>query len=80
MTYAEELKTKGREEGRKEARVAEKQDVLIRQLSRKFGLTDAERELIEATDDTAALDAAIDEFAVAEVKESVLSKLPTPER
>jgi hypothetical protein len=75
MTYAEELMTRGREEGR----VTEKQDVLIRLLTRKFGLTDAERQLIEATDDTAALDAALDELVVAETKEAVLEKLrPMP--
>ena len=67
MTYAEEL--------RAEVRVEDRQDVLIRQLTRKFGLADAERQLIEATDDTAALDAALDELVVAETKEAVLGKL-----
>jgi predicted transposase YdaD len=71
MTYAEELMTRGREEGR----VTDKQDVLIRLLTRKFGITDAERQLIEATDDTAALDAALDELVVADTKEAVLEKL-----
>jgi hypothetical protein len=67
MTYAEEL--------RAEVRVEDRQDVLIRQLSRKFGITDPERQLIEATDDTAALDAALDELVVAETKEAVLENL-----
>ncbi|MGM0675574.1 MAG: hypothetical protein ACQETQ_12845 [Spirochaetota bacterium] len=71
MTYAEELKTKGREEGR----VTEKQDVLIRLLSRKFGLTDAERQRIRGVEDTERLDAALDELVVAETKEAVLEKL-----
>jgi hypothetical protein len=44
-------------------------------LTRKFGLADPERQLIEATDDTAALDAALDELVVAETKEAVLEKL-----
>jgi hypothetical protein len=66
MTYAEEL--------RAEVRVEDRQDVLIRQLSRKFGITDPEHQLIEATDDTAALDAALDELVVAETKEAVLEK------
>ena len=71
MTYAEEL--------RAEVRVEDRQDVLIRQLTRKFGLADAERQLIEATDDTAALDAALDELVVAETKEAVLENLrPMP--
>ncbi len=71
MTYAEELKTKGREEGR----VADKQDVLIRLLSRKFGLTDAERQRIRGVEDTERLDAALDELVVAETKKAVLEQL-----
>ena len=71
MTYAEELMTRGREEGR----VTDKQDVLIRQLTLKFGLTDAERQRIRGADDTVALDAALDELVVAERKEAVLGKL-----
>ena len=67
MTYAEEL--------RAETRVIEKQDVLIRLLTRKFGLADAERQRIRGVDDTAALDAALDELVVAETKEAVLGKL-----
>jgi hypothetical protein len=51
MTYGEMLKTKGREEGR----VIDKQDVLIRQLSRKFSLSDAERESIRGTPSGRAL-------------------------
>jgi hypothetical protein len=54
MTYAEELMTRGRREGRqerlREGRVTDKQDVLIRQLTRKFGLTDAERQRIRGVD------------------------------
>jgi hypothetical protein len=75
MTYAEELMTRGREEGRQEGRVTDKQDVLIRLLTRKFGLTDAERQRIRGVEDTAALDAALDELVVAETKEAVLEKL-----
>jgi hypothetical protein len=71
MTYAEKLETKGREEGR----VSDKQDVLIRLLSRKFDVTDAERETIRGMEDPDRLDAALDEFAVAETKETVLEKL-----
>lgn len=45
MIYAAQLKNKGREEGRNEGwirgRFTEKQEVLIRLLSRKFGVTEA---------------------------------------
>ena len=68
MTYAEELKTEGRREGR----VTDKQDVLIRQLSRKFDVSDAEREMIRGVEDPDRLDAALDELVVAEMKEAVL--------
>ena len=71
MTYAEKLETKGREEGR----VTDKQDVLIRQLSRKFDVSDAEREMIRGVEDPDRLDAALDELVVAEMKEAVLEKL-----
>jgi hypothetical protein len=71
MTYGEMLKTKGREEGR----VIDKQDVLIRLLSRKFSLSDAERESIRGVEDPDRLDAALDELVVAETKQAVLEKL-----
>ena len=75
MTYGEMLETKGREEGREQGRVIEKQAVLIRQLSRKFGVSEAERESIRGVGDPDRLDAALDEFVVAETKEAVLEKL-----
>ncbi|MFP3959865.1 MAG: Rpn family recombination-promoting nuclease/putative transposase [Spirochaetaceae bacterium] len=57
---------------REEGRVAGKQDVLIRQLSRKFEVSDAEREKIRGVEDPDRLDAALDELVVAETKEAVL--------
>ena len=71
MTYAEKLETKGREEGR----VTGKQEVLIRLLSRKFEVSDAERERIRGVEDPDRLDAALDELVMAETKEAVLEKL-----
>ena len=53
-----------------------KRATLLRLVSRKFTVTDAERERILSCDDSAALDAALDEFALADEKASVLSKLP----
>jgi flagellar biosynthesis/type III secretory pathway protein FliH len=91
MTYAEELLQEGMgkgleqglergleqglERGIQKGQLQDKRDVLTRLLSRRFELTDAERELIASSDDPDALDAALDEFAVASEKASVLSKL-----
>jgi hypothetical protein len=75
MTYAEELLQEGMEKGIQKGRLQDKRSVLIRQLSRRFELTDAERELIASSDDPDALDAALDEVVVATDKAGVLSKL-----
>jgi len=79
MTYAEKMRTEGqkmgRQEGRQEGRLQEKQQVLVRLLSRKFALTDADRRRIEQTENTQLLDAALDEVVTAESKEQVLGKL-----
>jgi len=79
MTYAEELiqdsLKQGRQEGLERGELQDKQHVLVRQLAKRFGLSDSEREHIESCEDRAALDAALDEFAVAESKEVVLANL-----
>jgi hypothetical protein len=71
MTYAEELL----QEGIKEGELQGKRNILMRQLTRRFELTDAERDLIAEYDDPDALDAALDEIVVATDKFQVLSKL-----
>jgi predicted transposase/invertase (TIGR01784 family) len=80
MTYGQQLLKQGREEGREEGleqgALRRSRDVLARQLSRKFGLTDAERERIMACEVQNALDAALDEIVDADSKATVLSKLP----
>ena len=68
MTYAQEMLQTGQ--------MREKRNVLVRQLNRRFGLTDDEREGILSCDDPDALDAALDDVIVAENKESVLARLP----
>jgi flagellar biosynthesis/type III secretory pathway protein FliH len=91
MTYAEELLQEGMEKGLEKGlergleqglergiqkgQLQGKKDVLTRLLSRRFELTEAERDLIASSDDPDALDAALDQFAVATEKASVLSKL-----
>lgn len=52
-----------------------KQEVLCRLMSRKFQMTDKELELINKCDNTAKLDAALDEVLFADSKEAVLEKL-----
>ena len=67
MTIAEELQREGA--------LRDRQEVLVRLLTKKFGLTDGERSLIERTTDTERLTAALDEILVAGRKEQVLEKL-----
>jgi predicted transposase/invertase (TIGR01784 family) len=71
MTYAEELLKEGMEKGE----LREKRAVLARLLTRRFTLTDAERDRITSCGRPDALDAALDEFVVATEKQQVLSKL-----
>ena len=67
MTFAQEMLEQGSlQHGR---------EILVRQLNRKFGLNDLEREQIMACDDQAAIDAALDEILDADAKAQVLAKL-----
>jgi predicted transposase YdaD len=79
MTFAQQMLEKGRNEGLErgveKGSLQHSREVLIRLVHRKFGLTDAERERISACEDQAALDAALDEFALADTKAQVLAKL-----
>ena len=80
MTFAQEMLEKGRNEGLErgveKGSLESRRETLARLVDRKFGLTDAERERISSCDDQAVLDAALDEFALAETKAQVLAKLP----
>ena len=66
---------KGKEEGERIGRLEEKQEVLIRLLNRKFGLTADERDRIQSTKDLDKLDSALDVILSAATKEEVLAKL-----
>jgi hypothetical protein len=67
MTFAQEM--------RQEGKLSEKHEIVKRQMSRKFGLTEGEAEEIDRIEDFAALDAALDEIIDATEKRQVMEKL-----
>ena len=75
MPYVTSWERRGIKKGEQKGRIAEKQEVLARQLDRKFSLTEQEREFIFATADSQKLDRALDEIIVADTKEDVLGLL-----
>jgi predicted transposase/invertase (TIGR01784 family) len=79
MTIAEKLKKEGIEEGLEkgieEGKIQEKQQVLIRLLSKKYSLNEQDKQHISSISDPDKLDLALDEIVVAETKEQVLKLL-----
>ena len=75
MTIAEKLIEEGREKGKEEGVLLVKQEVLVRQLDKKFGLNKREKEAIRACGDKEKLDNAIDAFVTAPDKNEVLGEL-----
>ena len=75
MTYAEAAEKRGIQKGKEEGRVEGEHNTLIRQLDRKFGLSEEEKELIRGTEELEKIEAALDEILDAETKEQVLSRL-----
>jgi hypothetical protein len=71
MTIADSLIQQGIAQGA----LRDKQQVLARQVERKFDITDQERKLIEGTTDAGALDRALDAVITADSKEAVLEEL-----
>ena len=55
--------------------VRDKQEILIRQMSKKFGLTKEENAFITSIEDADILEKGLDEFVFAETKEQVLDAL-----
>ncbi|MEW5816015.1 MAG: Rpn family recombination-promoting nuclease/putative transposase [Spirochaetota bacterium] len=66
---------KGIEKGREEGTLLDKQNVLIRHISKKFGITEAEERLIKSVTGTIKLDRALDEILFAKSKKTVLDKV-----
>jgi ElaB/YqjD/DUF883 family membrane-anchored ribosome-binding protein len=65
-TMADYLMAKGRTEGRRAEKIDSRQQTLVRLLRRRFGrVPRATEQLIRATQDTAQLDAWLDNFATA---------------
>jgi len=79
MTYVTSIERLGREEGREEGfqkgELQQRQKVLRKQLSQKFGITDEESEIISNQENSELLDKAIDEIILANSKEEVLKHL-----
>ena len=83
MTFAQEVREEGLKEGIKVGiregetlgKMEDKQEIVKRQLSKKFGLSQDEAEAIDRVDDLAALDAALDEIIDAAEKRQVMGKL-----
>ncbi len=71
MTIAEQWKTEGKTEGKLEG----KQAVLMRLIERKYGILEAERQLIQSTQESDKLDAALDAIIEETDKDSLL-RLP----
>jgi hypothetical protein len=67
MTIAESLRNEGA--------LKQSREVLVRLITKKFGLTDEERALIDNADDLDRLAGALDEILFAQTKEQVLAKL-----
>jgi len=83
MTFAQEVREEGIHLGEKRGlkkgetlgKIKEKQDIVKRQLRKKFGLSEEEAAQIDRIEDIEALDAALDEIIDAEDKRNVLEKL-----
>ncbi|MEA1912018.1 MAG: hypothetical protein U9N32_10170, partial [Spirochaetota bacterium] len=76
MTLAEQLIEQGVEQGIEQGvtkgELIDKQNVLIKQISRKFGILDMERTAIKETENLEILDSALDIILFAETKAEVM--------
>jgi hypothetical protein len=74
VTWAQQLRKEGRQEGVQEAKIEDKQEILIMQLSQKFEITEDDIRLIRETTDLGALGEALKIILTADTKEEVLGK------
>jgi len=74
-SLAEKLIKQGKQQGKQEGEIKGKQDVLIKQLRRKFGLSSSEEKMIRSVTDEAKLDAAAEAVLDAKSKDEVLKML-----
>ena len=79
MTYVTSIERLGKEEGMQEGlqqgEILEKQNVLRKQLDKKFGLTEKESQIISNQPNPELLDKALDEVLFANSKDEVLKHL-----
>jgi hypothetical protein len=69
---------RGLKEGMEKGRLNTEQSILMRQLEHKFGITERERALILATEDSEVLERALDKVVDATSKDQVLGTLESP--
>ena len=75
MTILEDIELKAEKRGKEEQKIIERQDILIRQLKKKFGLSRDEVTRIKSIKNTDKLDAALDEILFSASKSEVLDLL-----
>ncbi len=75
MTTADKLMEKGIEIGIEKGTLLDKKEVLINQITRKFGISEDDRVLIMAIEDKSKLDLALDEILFAESKDVLMEIL-----
>ena len=71
----EKIKQESFEQGIDKGELADKQNILISQLSKKHGLTEEEKEYIKSITDFEKLDAALEEILFSKDKKQVLDYL-----
>jgi hypothetical protein len=75
MTILEDIELKAENRGKEKQKIIDKQDILIRQLEKKFGLSRDDVTLIKSIEDVNRLDVALDEILFSESKLEVLGFL-----
>jgi hypothetical protein len=71
---------RGLKEGMEKGRLNTEQSILMRLLEHKFGITEQERALILATEDSEVLERALDKVVDATSKDQVLGTLESPKK